>query len=265
MRDALARWVFLASLLASLLAAVPGAAQGIEADVAKIRACVERNVPRAGRHPVRLEMQDAAGSRTFEAVASWKSDEQGQTRLLYRITAPSDLRGSAFLFRERDGAHDIWTYLPQLRAVRRVTANGVSLSFFGSDFSYEDLLELQAEARYARIERRPDAELDGRPVHVISARPALEGSGYGEIVSSIDTETCVPLRVALHDHAGAMVKEMRVAWSDVRREGDFWRPAVISMHDLVRNSTSRLVFERGDGNAELPDSLFQPNELAKGP
>lgn len=37
------------------------------------------------------------------------------------------------------------------------------------------------------------------------------------------------------------------------------------MHDLVRGSTSRLVFERGDWNAEMPDDLFQPNELAKGP
>ena len=261
MRDALARCMF----LASLLAAAPGAAQGIDADVAKIQACVERNVPRAGRQEVRLAMQDASGSRTLEAVAFWKRDEQGQTRLLYRITAPSDVRGSAFLFRERDGAHDIWTYLPELRAVRRVTARGVSVPFFGSDFTYEDVLELQAEARYARIERRPDAEIDGRPVRVISARPALEGSGYGEIVSFIDAETCVALRVALHDRSGAMVKEMRVAWSDVRRENDVWRPGVVSMRDLVRGSTSRLVFERGDWNAEIPDHLFQPNELAKGP
>lgn len=260
MRDALARCMF----LASFVVAAPVAAQGIDADVAKIRACVERNVPRTGRQQVRLEMQDAGGSRTLEAVASWKSDDHGQSRLLYRIIAPSDVRGSAFLFRERDGAHDIWTYLPELRAVRRVTAKGVSVSFFGSDFTYEDLLELQAEARYARIERRPDAELDGRPVRVISARPALEESDYAEIVSFIDAETCVPLRVALHDRTGAMVKEMRVAWSDVRRESDVWRPAVVSMHDLVRGNTSRLVFERGDWNAELPDHLFQPNELAKG-
>lgn len=261
MRDALARCM----IFASLLAATPGAAQGIDADVAKIHACVERNVPRAGRQDIRLVMNDASGSRTLEAVAYWKSDEQGQTRLLYRITAPVDVRGSAFLFRERDGAHDIWTYLPDLRTVRRVTARGVSVPFFGSDFTYEDVLELQAEARYALIERRPDTELDGRPVHVISAQPALEGSGYGEIVSFIDTETCVALRVALHDRSGAMVKEMRVAWSGVRRENDVWRPGVVSMHDLARGSTSRIVFERGEWNAEIPDDLFQPNELAKGP
>jgi hypothetical protein len=36
------------------------------------------------------------------------------------------------------------------------------------------------------------------------------------------------------------------------------------MRDLVRGSTSRLVFGRGDWNAVIPDDLFQPNELAKG-
>jgi hypothetical protein len=173
MRNALARYI----LLASLLAAAPGAAQGVDADVAKIHACVERNVPRAGRQEMRLEMHDSSGTRTLEAVACWKSDEQGRTRLLYRINAPTDVRGSAFLFRERDGAHDIWSYLPELRTVRRVTARGESVPFFGSDFTYEDVLELQAEARYARIERRPDTELDGRPVNVISHDRLSKGLG----------------------------------------------------------------------------------------
>lgn len=261
MRDALAHCM----VVATLVAAAPSTAQSIDADVAKIQTCVERNVPRAGRQELRLEMQDASGGRTLDAVVFWKPDERGQTQLLYRISAPSEERGSAFLFRERDGAHDIWTYLPETRAVRRVTARGVSVPFFGSDFTYEDILELQAEARYARIERRPDAELDGRPVRVLSARPAFEDSAYGEVVSSVDAETCVVLRVALLDPRGALVKEMRVAWSDVRRENDLWRPGIVSMRDHVRGSTSRLVFGRGDWNAELPDRLFQPNELAKGP
>jgi hypothetical protein len=210
-------------------------------------------------------MQDAAGARSLEALVYWKPDERGQTQLLYRIAAPADVRGSAFLFRERDGAHDIWTYLPETRAVRRVTARGISLPFFGSDFTYEDILELQGEARYARIDKRSYAKLDGRPVHVLSARPALEDSAYGEVVSYVDTDTCVVLRVALHDRLGILKKEMRVAWSDVRREGDVWRPGVVSMYDLVRDSKSRLVFGRSDGDAALPDSLFEPNELAKGP
>jgi hypothetical protein len=261
MRGALAHCL----LGAALVAASPGAAQPPDADVAKLRACVERNVPRAGRQEVRLEMQDAAGARTLEAIAFWKPGERGQTRLLYRIGAPSDERGSAFLVRERDGAHDLWTYLPETRAVRRVTARGVSLPFFGSDFTYEDVLELQAEARYASVEMRPDAELDGRRVRVVSARPAFEDSAYGEIVSFVDAETCVVLRVALHDRAGALAKEMRVAWSDVRREGDAWRPGVVSMRDVARGTTSRLVFGRGEWNAEIPESLFEPNELAKGP
>lgn len=251
-------------ILGASVAAAPAAAQ-VDADVAKIQACVARNMPRVGRQDVHLTMQDDAGSRTLEAIAFWKPDEQGRTRLLYWITAPSDVRGSAFLFREREGAHDIWTYLPETRAVRRIPASGVSVPFFGSDFSYEDVLELQAEARYAKVEQRLDAELDGRAVRVLSAKPIFEESAYGEIVSSIDAETCVVLRVALYDAAGAMVKEMRVAWPDVRREGDVWRPGVVSMRDLVRGTSSRLAFERGAWDAEIPDRLFQPNELAKGP
>lgn len=249
-----------------LAIAGPALAEELAPDVAALRECVARNVPTSGRQSLRLERTDRAGNRrSLEATAAWKQDANGHGRLLVRIDAPADERGAAFLLLAGDDGDDLWTYLPDLRAVRRITGRAVSGSFFASDFTYEDVVELQAEARHARIERLPDAELDGRPVAVLSAVPAPDsGSQYRRVVTSIDRETCVVLRTELHGPADTLVKEMRVAFADVERQGERWRPRVVSMRHLEQGSESRLVFGPGEWNVELPDRLFSQTELAKG-
>ncbi len=251
------------------LLASRGAAQAqgdAETAVREVRDCVARNVPTRGRQRVRLERTDASGeTRHLQATAFWKPDEAGHARLLVRIEAPASERGSAFLLLAREGGNDLWTYLPELRAVRRISGRAVSGSFFATDFTYEDVIELQAEARHARVERRPDTEIEGRPVHVIDAAPdPASGSAYGRVVSYVDRETCVVLRLELDGRNGERIKEARVAPADLERQGELWRPRRVSMRDLRKGSESSLRFEAGEWDADVPDRLFDTNELAKG-
>jgi hypothetical protein len=255
------------AVLALLLSvAAPGAAQELGPGVAEVRDCMARNLPRSGRQPLRVERTDRSGNtRALEATAFWKRGADGQGRFLVRIEAPPDERGAAFLLLASENGNDLWAYLPDLRAVRRITGRAVSGSFFASDFTYEDIVQLQGEARAARIELLADAEIDGRPVRVLSGVPAPgSGSQLGRVVTFVDRETCVALRTELYGPGGSLVKEMRIAFADVERQGDGWRPRAVAMRHLEQGSESRLVFGAGEWNVELPDRLFSQNELAKG-
>jgi len=255
-----------AALALVLSLAAPGAAQELGPEVAEVRDCMARNLPSSGRQQLRVERTDRFGNtRALEATAFWKRDAEGNGRFLVRIEAPADERGAAFLLLASESGNDLWTYLPDLRTVRRITGRAVSGSFFASDFTYEDVVELQGQARHARIERLADAEIDGRPVRVLSGVPAPgSGSQFGRVVTFVDRETCVTLRAELFGPAGTLVKEMRVAFADVERQGEGWRARTIAMRHLEQGSESRLVFGSGDWNVELPDRLFSQNELAKG-
>lgn len=246
--------------------ALPAGAGELPAGVAALHECVARNLPSSGRQELRVERSDRAGNtRALDAIAFWKQDAEGNRRMLVRIEAPPDERGAAFLLLAGARGNDLWTYLPDLRAVRRITGRAVSGSFFASDFTYEDVVELQAEARRARIERLADAELEGRRVAVLAGVPAPDsGSSYRRVVTSIDLETCVVLRAELYGAGDALVKELRVAAADVERQGERWRPRLVVMRHLEKGSESRLVFGAGEWNTELPDRLFSANELAKG-
>jgi hypothetical protein len=263
------RWVV---VVCCGLVALPGVAstaraQEIGPGVQEVRDCVERNAPRTGRQQVRLERTDRGGAkRSLEATAWWKRDEADRTRFLVRVEAPADERDSAFLFLEReDGENDLFTYLPELRTVRRISNRSVSGSFFGTDFSYEDVVELQGEAKHARIDLLPDEELDGRRVRVLQAVPSdASGSSYSRVVSRIDAETCAVLQVEMTGKSDKLVKEMRVAWADVEQDGERWRPRKVLIRDLEKQTETRLELGKGDWNADVPDRLFNQGELAKG-
>jgi hypothetical protein len=244
----------------------PAASEEAGAGVQEVRECVERNAPHSVRGEGALERIDAQGDmKRYEASFFWKRDEQDRSRFLVRIEAPPDERGSAFLLLQREGGEDLFSYLPELGKVRRITSRTLSGSLFGTDFSYEDVLLVQSAASRAGVERLPDAEVQGRPVHVLAAKPPPDsGSAYQRTVARIDRETCVLLEADLYGQAGKLARQVRVAFPDVEKHGTRWLPKKVVLQDLEEGTESRLVIDEAKWEAEIPDRFFSEAELAKG-
>ena len=146
----------------------------------------------------------AGNARRLETTVWWKRAPGLRTQLVTRVDAPASERGTAFLLVEDSRGTNLWSYLPELRTVRRVTGRAASGSFLASDFTYEDIARLDGEAPEARIEQLPDTEPEGRPALVFEGRPAPEsGSPHHRIVTFVDRETCVVLRADLEGPTGA--------------------------------------------------------------
>ena len=234
--------------------------------VEEVQRCVERNLPqRSARQEVVLERRDRAGNeRRLEATVWWKRDEQGRSRLLARVEAPPDERGTGFLMVEGEGGPELFSYLPELGRVRRVTSRSAS-SFLGTDLSAEDVEELQSLGSRARIERAPDATLDGRPVYVLVGTPeAASGSAYRRVVSQVDRETCVSLRTSFEGEGGRVLKELVVDLKDVEKQGQRWLLRKVRFRNLANESETRLTLGKVEFEIEIPDRMFTQGELAKG-
>jgi hypothetical protein len=262
------------ALVAALLALAPWTARGldpvgpVDPAVDEIERCVDRNSPTSARQTLVFDRVDATGgSRELVATAIFKRGPKDKVRFLLRIEEPAAERGSALLGIEREDSDvvDLWTYLPELRQVRRITANTLSGSLFGTDFSYEDVMEMQRESQHARVERRPDGTFEGRPVAILAAKPATDsGSQYSEVIAHFDRETCVLLHAELYGHSGDLAKQLDVAWADVEKQGERWVPKKVTMRDLGKKTESQIHLRKAEWNADLPDRLFSQGELAKG-
>jgi hypothetical protein len=253
-------------VVAAALAAAPAFAQELGPGVAEVQACVEKNLTaKSVEQSLVLETRDAGGStQRIEATLAWKPDAAGRSRVLVRVEAPVDLRGSAFLALEREsGEPDIFSYLPELQKVRRLSGRTISGSLFGTDLTYEDLTHVQGLAPSARVEKLPDEVVDGRPAHVLRALPAPgAAAAYAEVRSWVDAETCVVRRIEFRDRPDSVAKELVAPWEDVSDEGGRWLPRVLVVRDLAEGGETRLTVEKARYDVELPERLFSQGGLA---
>jgi hypothetical protein len=253
-------------LVASLLVPVSLHAEpASEPGLTEVLECAARNLPqRSSRQKLLLERSVKGGeARRLETTLLWKRAEDGSARVRVTVDAPELERGTSFLLIEREGADDMFSYMPEYRKVRRITSRAITGSFLGTDLSYEDFQQLQGLADHEQAERLPDEAIDGRPVYMLEGSPAAaDGSAYERVRSYIDRETCVLLRAELTGEE--IEREIEVAWPDVERVGERWIARRLVLRDLKKSSETRVAIDEVEWDVELPDRLFSETALARG-
>ena len=232
----------------------------------EIRECISRNQPQktAIEEIVMRTYDRAGGERNFEATIYWKRGEDGRSKLRLRVEAPDDLRGAAYLALEREDNVDMFAYLPELQRVRRITPRAASGSLFGTDFSYEDFQRIRDIGAHSTLTLHPGGEHEGRPVFVIEARPEPgTNSAYEKVVSHIDRETCVPLRMEFYEAGAKPRKVLSVDPTSLSREGDIWVAKRITMTDLREQGESLLELKSVKLDVEIPDREFTRARLER--
>lgn len=255
------------AVLLLALAALAAPARGADPALEEVQSCARRNLPeRSARQSILLESTDANGAaQRIEAQLIWRRTEEGRSQLRVGVEAPPDLRNTAFLLLEREGGSDMFSYLPELGRVRRLTGRAISGSLFGTDFSYEDVERLQLAAHGAGVARLPDAEVDGRSAYVVAATPAPDsGSAYARVVTYLDRETCVALRTDLERETGAPSKQITAKFEEVRQVGTRWIPHLVTIEDKESGRRTTLTIRKIDFDVDLSPSLFSERSLTQG-
>ena len=111
--------------------------------------------------------------------------EQGGDKLVLRFLAPAEIKGVSALTHENPGSSDDnWLYLPANKRVRRISGANKTASFQGTEFTYEDLSNLEVIDYDWRFLEETTIERDGEeiPVYRLEAKPNYENTGYSKIV-----------------------------------------------------------------------------------
>jgi len=252
-------------LMASLLLSFATPTAGLET-AEEIRQCVRGNLPeRTSRQSIELTSEDRAGGRrTLEAELYWQHEGDDPARLRIRVESPPDLRGSTYLVIEQPKDDEMFMYLPKLQKVRRVTSGMLSDQLWGTDFSYEDIKQLQGISLDGASERLPDTEFAGRPAYVLAIVPGdQETSSYQRIVSTIDRETCVTLRTEFFEHGEAARKILLADVAEVRPLDGRFVAHAFEMKDVRDETRSWLRIREIVNDVEIPSKVFNPALLGR--
>lgn len=262
----------LALLTSGLLGILPASAvadsleDGAPLPLEDVLACISSNSPeQALVQVVELVTIDRAGSeRKQSGKLSMKRFPEGG-RVVLRVEDPPDLRGTAFLLIQNDERSDMFTYLPELKKVRRITSHTLRGRLLGTDFTYEELQQMLALSKSSDPVLRGAGEADGRATWILATTPSAEsGSSYTSIVSHVDQETCIPIAIDFFEGGAEPAKRLTCDPARVTMESGVHVPRFVQMEDRKRGTRSQIVTHSVEIDPELRDRDFTQSRLARG-
>jgi outer membrane lipoprotein-sorting protein len=185
--------------------------------------------------------------------------------ILTRFRQPADIKGTGFLQIENSaGDDDIWIYLPALGRTRRLASNNKRDSFFGTDFSYGDIL-LPAVEKYRHALLRTE-NVDGADCYVIESTPrddrTRDDSGYGRKLTWVDSRSYVERKVAYYDTNNAPLKtQLVLEMREVEPARQRWTTLRREMTNHQTGHKTLYLFERFDLDPGLQDAWFSTRRL----
>lgn len=197
------------ALLGTTLLISSAVAQDAVPSAKEIAAQLTNNI-QDGSSLVRLKMevrQPAAGGKMVLQlqVKSWRA--KGSTDLVYHILWPKERKGEGFLLRKSGGRAPTGSTFTLPDSLVALTASKMDDGIFGSDLSYDDLVENffawdnQAIVGAETVDRVPCQILESKP-------GAGDRSGYSNVRSWIDTKRMIPLRVEKYSASGKLAKRI---------------------------------------------------------
>ena len=207
-----------------------------------------------------LELISADGHKVTRKMHS-KIQEYGTgERGIATITWPPDLKGIHLLswsYRTKDD--DQWLYLPSLQRVKRISSRGKTGAFMGSEFAFEDLVNVFWIEKFTYKFVR-DQKVGARDTWVAERYPTSRDSGYSKQLAWIDKEYLAPLRIDYYDRKGQLLKSARI--KGFTKYNGKWRADRIEMVNHQTGKKSNAVFKSRVLGKTFPDDTFAPGKLA---
>ena len=212
---------------------------------------------------IRMSLIDSRGNESTRRVQMLTLNEDGLTKTITLFLEPANIKNTRFLTVENtDRADDQWIYLPSLRKVRRIAAAERDGSFMGSDFYYSDMSAGDIDDSEYIV--AGEEKLAGKNCWVVEAVPdAGSDSSYGRIVSWVDQETYLTMKVEFYDEDGrTLLKELTM--EGPRQIDGRWSAEKTIM--LTIESDHRTVLEMRQVKYDIPinPGYFTTNFLQTG-
>jgi hypothetical protein len=207
---------------------------------------------------LRMRIVDARGRTRNRELQTWSYNEGDLSRSLVRFLAPADVRGTGLLTLSEGDTEVQRLFLPALNRVQVIAGNQRSDRFMGSDFTYEDLGDLNPDhfEFSVLIKDRDVARMEVRGVRTVGS------GGYATADFLIDTERFVLLRARYYDAAGKPLRELSTdSFTEIRT--GIWRAGLLTMRDLTSGRFTELEWVERTLDEPIPADVFTERNLQR--
>ncbi|GGX26837.1 outer membrane lipoprotein-sorting protein [Aquimarina muelleri] len=214
----------------------------------------------------RIVCTEEPRNKLLESVAKNYGDNKQDSRSVSIIIEPKKEKGVGMLtyeYGELGKDNDSWIYLPELSKVKRLASsadsNDSSGSFFGSEFSLEDMEDLKINEYTFKI--LSEEKYKGREAWVIEYTPNAERakkSKYNKTISWIDKERYISLKKNIYVH-GEPYKQLTM--SDIEKIDGVWIAKKLTMNNLSTRTLSIMNMVSVAFDQEISDEFLTTRTL----
>ena len=227
-----------------------------------------------------MTLIDADGDsvkRTFSRRVLEKVKEGD--KLLIAFLSPNEIKGvKALTFENPGSSDDNWLYLPSTKRVRRVSGANNTASFQGTEFTYEDLANIdyrEYQWRFLKMDEIGRKGKKAQSVYKLYAKPTYSDTGYAHLHVYYNKVNFRQERVDYFDKAGKLLKTRdNRDWQ--LKHGRFWRSDVVEMINHQNKKKTHLRLDKyfvnlalytskktGKPRRNLTDAAFTKRVLKK--
>jgi hypothetical protein len=261
----------LVSLVAGVALVVASAAMATEGGPTGLEIAQKADVARRAKseHQVlTMTLENSRGQTRIRTIEGWEremSDDEEQRYSLF--LEPADVKDTALLtydYEHKDD--DIWLYLPALKKVKRILSSNKSDYFMGSDFTYEDMENLDlVNWTYTLVGTEA---VDGVDCYLVDSTPSNDKerseTAYSKIKYWIAIEDSLFRKVDYYDKQDRLSKRLVTADIHVTSPTDPRKRAHrLEMENFLTQHKTHLVLSTLELDVAVDDEAFSQRRLAQ--
>lgn len=190
-----------------------------------------------------------------------KDDGKMEKKIMFFVT-PADVKNTSFMnWSYTDGrSDDQWIYLPALKRTKRISSDGKSDYFMGSDFTYDDLGDRHPNQDNHKLLR--EEKVDGKDCYVVESTPKEGDYMYSKTITWVMKENFLGLKREFYDDRDKLLKVLTIKKFD--KVDGFWTILETEMHNVQKNHRTNMKFTDVQKNKGIPDSRFTERSMTLG-
>jgi len=203
---------------------------------------------------VRVRMQIASGE-TFQLQIKSRVS-RNTSDVVYQILFPKERKGEAVLLHRSEEKFTGTLFAPP-DGVRPIASGQLNQPLFGSDLSYEDIID--SPYRWSHQAIVGTEVIDGTSCQVLESRPGKgHSSSYSSVKTWVDARRLVPLRIEKYEATGKVVQ--RINTTRVLLDGNESLPADLRVYG-PNGTMTEITGSRIKRSVTYPDTEFTPEGL----
>jgi hypothetical protein len=205
---------------------------------------------------VRVRMQIGSGENQVFQLQIKSRVSDAASDIVYQILFPKERKGEGVLLHRSGEKFSGTTFTPP-NTVRPIASGQMNQPLFGSDLSYEDIID--NPFRWTRQTIVGTEAIDNIQYQILESKPGKgHSSSYSSVKTWVDPRRLVPLRIDKYDNSGKVLRRINI--TRVLLDGNDSLPADLKVYG-PRGTVTEITGSRIKRGLSYADTEFTPEGL----